>query len=1321
MKASSRALFASAIACASLLRSDPAAALGIEVPVASCVAASAAAAAPYGGPTPPDWQTAGRLSCERFAAAHLPVGCSACALNGTICSTVASCTVQSIGPNLVGGGSFIPGTVLLTLTGNLPGCTITQDLGQRQLFNCSCPSFAGFGPDNRCYCLDGFAWNPTTRSCTVTCSGTLTEGHCLPGPQKPGKDCAHCPRRGDVTAGSNPINIASGIKFEPETYYRSASPHGLSIAAVFASGTSVGGEPFRLGIFGRNRTSAFDRAIRDIAGTGAAHAFATRPDGRRLDFRRSGSAYIADPDIADRLERASGAAGEPAGYRYRAAEYDTVEAYSASGALLFEEDRHGRRMKHTHADGSGGHIASPPGAGAFGYVAPACIAPQGWIYQVEAGGEPAAGFLPTGRLICVTDHFGRQLHFQYDRSGRVTQIADPASGVYRFGYDGPSGGCSGELENFACVAGNLTAVEFPDGTRRTYHYNELENVNGGAGCAGKPPFSAGRAHLPNHLTGLVDENGIRFATWTYDCEGRATSSQHADGAGQIVVAYDTPAAGQSTVTDPKLSRVYGFSVSHGVSRNTALSHPNAAGRDGAASHLYDANGSIAARIDWNGNRTNYTYDLARNLETARTEGLTASGAATPQTRTVTTEWHAAFRLPKRIAEPLRITTLVHDADGSLCGARGALCSRSVQATADATGAQGFAAVEEGRPRTWSYTYDANGALLSADGPRSDVPDTTGYAYHASGELATITNAAGHVTSFAEYNLHGQPTTIVDANRMTISLAYDARQRLRSRDAGGEITRYDYDAAGQLTRLTLPDGSHLSYAYDAARRLTSLEDNLRNRIAYRLDAMGNRLEDLVYDPAGELAQKRNRVYDSLNRLFQELGAQGEATQFGYDDQGNVISVKDPLLRVTTNHYDALNRLVRSVDAAHGATRYAYNGLDALTQVTDPRDLVTGYSVDGLGNLVRQDSPDTGTTLNTYDDAGNLLTQTDAKEQVTSYAYDGLNRVVSILFHDASRQVYRYDEGTHGTGRLTSISESDAADQLTSRIAYAYDLHGRVTTETRELGGVQYVVAYAYDAAGRLTGLTYPSGRTVAYTLDDLGRVREIVTTKDNQSNVVVEAVKYHPFGGVKGYTLGNRQAYSRSIDLDGRIASYTLGAQSFGIGYDAASRIEFIADLGNAANVNTYAYDDLDRLTAAVTPGTPFGYSYDAVGNRLSKTAGAATDRYTYSPTSNRIATVAPASGPARTFVFDANGSTIEDGVNRYAYDARGRMARATSGAGDTTYLVNALGQRARKTNAAGDVFFHYDIAGRLIGESDPTGAFRREYLYLGDIPVGIVQ
>jgi uncharacterized protein RhaS with RHS repeats len=89
-------------------------------------------------------------------------------------------------------------------------------------------------------------------------------------------------------------------------------------------------------------------------------------------------------------------------------------------------------------------------------------------------------------------------------------------------------------------------------------------------------------------------------------------------------------------------------------------------------------------------------------------------------------------------------------------------------------------------------------------------------------------------------------------------------------------------------------------------------------------------------------------------------------------------------------------------------------------------------------------------------------------------------------------------------------------------------------------------------------------------------------------------------------------------------------------------------------------------------------------------------------------------------VFDPNGSTTNDGINSYVYDARGRMVQAAGGAGLTRYQVNALGQRIRKSNSQGDTIFHYDARGTLIAESEPSGKLKREYIYLQDIPVAVV-
>lgn len=91
----------------------------------------------------------------------------------------------------------------------------------------------------------------------------------------------------------------------------------------------------------------------------------------------------------------------------------------------------------------------------------------------------------------------------------------------------------------------------------------------------------------------------------------------------------------------------------------------------------------------------------------------------------------------------------------------------------------------GPPRTWTWTYNQYGQVLTADGPRTDVSDITTTTYYDAadpdlgkrGHVATITNALGHVTQVTAYDLNGNPLTLIDPNGVTTTLTYDARQRL----------------------------------------------------------------------------------------------------------------------------------------------------------------------------------------------------------------------------------------------------------------------------------------------------------------------------------------------------------------------------------------------------------------------------------------------------------------------------------------------------------------------------------------------------------------
>ena len=427
---------------------------------------------------------------------------------------------------------------------------------------------------------------------------------------------------------------------------------------------------------------------------------------------------------------------------------------------------------------------------------------------------------------------------------------------------------------------------------------------------------------------------------------------------------------------------------------------------------------------------------------------------------------------------------------------------------------------------------------------------------------------------------------------------------------------------------------------------------------------------------------------------------------------------------TSSYDALNRLVQLTDPNHGNTRYAYNGRDQLVSVTDPRNLTTQYSYTGLNDLTNTVSPDTGTTQKTYDEAGNLLTSTDAKGQTTLYTYDALNRVTQIAFAGGAAHTYQYDQGDNGLGRLTRIIDNS------SITGYVYDQHGRVLTEKRKIGETTFVTHYRYNAAGQLIAMMYPSGRVLGFAYDQANRAVRL--TLDGKP--LLAAIVYQPFGKAVGWTFGNGAPYERTVDLDGRIDTYTLGTDTRTLIYDPASRIVGFSS-SNVTHDQTFDYDALDRLTQFIATSTTQGYAYDATGNRISQTIGAQNISYQVSSSSNQLQAVNGIR--LKTYTYDANGSVIGDGTNQFTYDGRGRLVQVTNSHNRVKYQINGLGQRIAKLknepshpdhdddcadefHVKGVTDFVYDKNGYLIGEYARNGKPIRETVYLGDTPVAVL-
>ncbi|QDQ27872.1 RHS repeat protein [Chitinimonas arctica] len=475
------------------------------------------------------------------------------------------------------------------------------------------------------------------------------------------------------------------------------------------------------------------------------------------------------------------------------------------------------------------------------------------------------------------------------------------------------------------------------------------------------------------------------------------------------------------------------------------------------------------------------------------------------------------------------------------------------------------------------------------------------------------------------------------------------------------------------------------------------------------------------------QTIKRDFDLHGNLAKEIRNDGGWTEYTHTPGGLVKTRTDDLGRLSVFEYDALKRMITRTDTALGVTRiqrFDYDGRNRLTKYTDPRGLVTTYTYNGFDEILVQTSPDSGTTTTVPNGKGGTDTVTDAKRQTTKYRYDTAGRLDKLTYADQSNITFGY--GTTGTraGKLQLITDSQG-DQIST----PYDDLGRPMGEWRTIAGKQYITRENYDSAGRLKQRVYPSGRTITYNFNAVGQINQILTQANATAatTVLAKDITYRPFGAAQNWTYGNGELHTSRYDLDGRLTQISLGDSTLTLGYDTGSRIKtqkisggwwerLLQKLGlPAGQQSQYGYDGYDRLSSWQDGTKSQAYKYDASDNRTELTVNGKAFAQRVETTSNRLTA---SDGPqSSVYRYDANGSRTSDTKQNYTYNARGRLIAAAG----AQYVVNALGQRIVKTYQGQTTVYHYDMQGHLIAESDQLGNTKREYVYLHDTPIAVID
>ncbi len=1080
------------------------------------------------------------------------------------------------------------------------------------------------------------------------------------------------PHSSSSPAAGDPIDIASGNVVYSVTDYKTAGQNPLDFTRYYNSRGNLATLSLaaRLGL---NWRSTYDRYLNVVSPTSVVME---RPDGQQFSFTLSGGKWTSDTDV------------------------DVTLTQSGSTWTLTDVD-----------DSEETYAAGLPVAG---YI----TTNYAHLTSIKSrnGYTRTLNYDGVNQLASVTDSYNRQLNFTYS-NGALQTVTTPNGLTITYGYDtslAVRGGAGGPiLDNVINLVGieggyRLTSASYSTApqTTQTYLY---EN-----------------AVAPFAMTGITDENGARYATWTYDQYARGLTSQLGVGAGLTTITY-TDANESRTVTSALgVQDQYTFNSFANTLKLTGI-HRSATATTAAATQTftYDANGYVASQTDWNGNETTYTNN-GHGLPTTVVE---AAGAAV--TRTTTIAYDSSWvHLPDTIATTGLTAAFTYDASGE---------QLTATLTDTTTGTSPYTTKGQKRTRTYSY---ANALVESITTPNGNK---TTFGYDAYGALTSGTDALGHITSITAHTGGGLPETIVDPNGVKTTLAYDARQRLLSSavNTAAKVltTNLIYDLAGNLTSKVLPDGSTLTDSYDTAHRLTGITDLFKQSINYTLDALGDRTQSKIANAADAVQLQHAGTFDALGRVIQDIGGVGQTTKVTYDTNGNALTAMDPLGRVTTRTFDALNRLSTVTDPAAGVTSVADDTHDRPVSVADPNGNATKYTYDGFGDLMEQLSPDTGKTVFRYDADGNRVQSVDARGVVANYSFDALDRLTSITYPRAGAEdsVYSYDEAGHGfgIGRLTSVR--DAAGTLSR----TYDERGNLLNETRTLGAAPRLprrsgppkpaparptltVGYSYDAANRIASISYPSGATVAYARDAMGRVTGLTSRFPGAAvTPVASAIAYEPFGPQSALTSGNGINETRSFDLDYRLTSLaavgTSPVQKLTYGYNTANDLTTIADGVTAANSQNFGYDALDRLTSATGSYGTFGWTYDKLGNRLNQTRASATTTYGYTAGTNRLASIA-AGGVTTPVAYTAAGniSSIPPmtgaPVATLTYNAANRLASVTgTPVAITGITYDAFGQRFSKNSGGTTNYFTYAQDGSLLEEND--AGFPIDYVYLNGRPV----
>jgi RHS repeat-associated protein len=680
---------------------------------------------------------------------------------------------------------------------------------------------------------------------------------------------------------------------------------------------------------------------------------------------------------------------------------------------------------------------------------------------------------------------------------------------------------------------------------------------------------------------------------------------------------------------------------------------------------------------------------------------------------------------------------------------------------------------DGRGNTSRYEYDAYGNVIKQVAP-SPLGYTTSRTFNATNDLLTETDARGNTTTNvyatstdADYQA-GQLKTVTDRENGVTTFKYWTTTSsptppatnvglLKSvTDQRSKATAYDYDASGNLTKVTSPLGLKTTFTYDSSGRKTGRRDPRGNvpdppsgfltqwaydavdHVTTLTDARGNETTYSYYDneqlwkqtrtDTGGAARVTTFDYDSDNRLWKATdprngvetrlywpdgqlksveSAEGRKTSYGYDNAGQLTSMIEPNGNATgatasdwtwTYGYDNAGNRTTEAHADAGTTTIAYDAINRPYQWTDPLSHLSSVQYDANGNVTQRTDGLNHSSSNTYDKLDRLKTETDERGKTWTHAYYATGEKESVTTPLGNKTSYAIDDDGRTSSMVEARGNISGATPTDYTWAYAYDANDNRTKITDPLGNE---IAYEYNALGDVTKITDQRGNETTFTYDVMNRLSKVTPPAAGATGTLDTEYGYDAAGNLASRTDPKGHQTTWTYDLDRRMTARTTPVGSWNTTYDANSNTKTVETPAGSATgtagdgMITYGYDRMSRLTSVnYSDSTPdVSRTYDLAGRPATMTDGAGgTVTYTHD-NADRL-----------TAISRSGASAGLNGTLEYSYDNADNITGRTYP--DSTTVAQTFdddGRLATVASGGQTTTFGYDAAGNITTVTLPSG------------------